>query len=352
VAVAVVCNRCHAILLLLVLAMAMAGVAQAEQIKNRIVAQKKLDKASAKQLSHQFDWRKTVQIPGLLSKGKLTVEQIPNPHWKDEACLACHTQDGKRASPANLRPMKNGAVCLNCHDARFDHSYIHPVDIKPGTDMLRTISAPFKESLQKLNGKISCMTCHDLTKQCLAKKKKEQGMNPQFFRGGPFKTRSEQCFACHNDEHYQRLNPHDQVDKKGRLKENTCRVCHSGSLTSLKQAKSIDKVKFHLTNNLEKMCWGCHPWTPHPGGQFSFFSTKKGPNHLVKPSKYVQESLDNMSKRHNIDLPLEPGSGRVYCGTCHNPHEKGVIKNKRAAKGADSKRRLRAQNICQYCHNK
>ena len=335
-------------LLLLVVMFTPTGEAQADQNKDKTTNQSQSEKNPAS----QFDWNMTTQIPLLLSKDKLIAEQIPNPHWRDDACLACHSKDGKQASSKNIRSLKNAAVCLNCHDARFDHSYIHPVDIKPDANMQTNISKLFKQSLQKTGGKISCVTCHDLTMQCLPEKKKMRGQNPKFFRGGPFETRSEQCFYCHDDNQYPRLNPHDQIDEQGKLKENTCRVCHSGSIESLKQAKSIDKVKFNLTNNLEKMCWGCHPWTPHPGGQFSFFSSKKGPDHLVKPSKFVQDTLDKMSVKHNIDLPLEPGTGRVFCGTCHNPHEKNVIKNKQAAKGADSKKRLRVQKICQYCHYK
>ena len=59
-----------------------------------------------------------------------------------------------------------------------------------------------------------------------------------------------------------------------------------------------------------------------------------------------------MEKKNNIVLPLEPGSGKVFCGTCHNPHEKGVIKLKAAAKGADANKRLRMQKICKNCHDK
>ena len=32
----------------------------------------------------------TEEIPGLLKAGKITVAQIPNPHWRADACLTCH----------------------------------------------------------------------------------------------------------------------------------------------------------------------------------------------------------------------------------------------------------------------
>lgn len=325
-------------ILLLAMVISLANGVQAAQNKDETVIK-------------TFDWGKTSQLPDLLKNGTLPASQIPNPHWRDDACMACHSQDGTQATAQNVRSVQNGTVCLNCHDARFDHSYIHPVDIKPEAAM-SNIKEPFKQSLAMTNGKITCVTCHDLTIQCLADKKKEQGFNPRFFRGGPFKTRSEQCFHCHDEDRYQRLNPHDQIDEQGKLKENTCLICHSGSIESIKQANSIDDVKFNITNNLEKMCLGCHNWTPHPGGQFTFFSNGKGPDHLVKPSAYVQDTLEKMSKKYDIEFPLEPGTGRVFCGTCHNSHEAGVVRNKKSEKGADSFKRLREKDICHYCHAK
>lgn len=100
------------------------------------------------------------------------------------------------------------------------------------------------------------------------------------------------------------------------------------------------------------MCWGCHPWAPHPGGQFTFFKKKSGPDHLIKPPENIKRRLDKMTKKNHIKFPLEPETGKIFCGTCHNVHEKGVIKDPEKAKGADSQKRLRDQPICIYCHLK
>ena len=58
-----------------------------------------------------------------------------------------------------------------------------------------------------------------------------------------------------------------------------------------------------------------------------------------------------MMDKNQVNLPLEESTGKVYCGTCHNPHERGVIKNVTGSKGADEPKRLRATNICENCHD-
>ena len=296
-----------------------------------------------------FDWKNTDKIPQMLKQGLLTVEKIPNPHWQENACLACHTENTKITS--KKPPIKmEVSICQNCHDARFDHSYIHPVNITPDKTMIEKMNPDFRASLKKTNGQVSCFTCHELKLQCLPKHKQKKAINPKFFRGYPFKTRTEQCYFCHDATEYQQLNPHDQIDDTGKIRDNTCRICHAGSIDQLKEEKSVDLIVFHARENLNTLCWGCHRMIPHPGGKFTFFASKKGPNHLIKPQQEILDRLEEQSKEHNILFPLEPETNKIYCATCHNPHEKGVIKNAASAKGADSKNRLRTEKTCRFCH--
>jgi len=219
--------------------------------------------------------------------------------------------------------------------------------------MLKRMNRSYKESLKKSSGKLSCTTCHDISIQCKASKSNQKLVNKKFFRQGPFETRSQPCYFCHDEKQYQRLNPHEQLDDNGKIISQKCRICHAGSIDDLVEEKSIKDVEFHAPDdNLVSMCWGCHKWTPHPGGQFSFFKDKSGPNHLIKPTDYVFKTLTSAEEKNNIIFPLEPKTGKIFCATCHNPHQKGVIGNAAAAKGADSKRRLRAPQVCKYCHLK
>jgi predicted CXXCH cytochrome family protein len=292
------------------------------------------------------------EIPQLIVKTDLSRDKIPSPHWKDNSCIVCHKSQFA-ATENNLRKKNVSDICLSCHDAEYDHHYIHPIDIKPSVKMLKRMEISYKKSLRKTSGKINCSTCHDISIQCEASKSRQKLTNPKFFRSGPFETRSQPCYFCHDRKQYKKLNPHKQLDKHGKIKQQKCRICHAGSIDKLEHAKSIKDVKFHApADNLVSMCWGCHVWTPHPGGQFSFFKNKSGPNHLIKPTPLILKSLQISEKEKQIVFPLEPQTGKIFCATCHNPHQKGVIKNKQAAKGADSKRRLRDQDICQNCHNK
>jgi len=291
------------------------------------------------------------EIPQAVANTELSRSSIPSPHWKDGACNVCHLKTP--ATEKNLRRKDIREICQTCHDARYDHRYIHPVNVKPSAEMLKRMNRSYKESLKKSSGKLSCTTCHDISIQCKASKSNQKLVNKKFFRQGPFETRSQPCYFCHDEKQYQRLNPHEQLDDNGKIISQKCRICHAGSIDDLVEEKSIKDVEFHAPDdNLVSMCWGCHKWTPHPGGQFSFFKDKSGPNHLIKPTDYVFKTLTSAEEKNNIIFPLEPKTGKIFCATCHNPHQKGVIGNAAAAKGADSKRRLRAPQVCKYCHLK
>ncbi|MCK4707862.1 MAG: hypothetical protein KAU21_04535, partial [Gammaproteobacteria bacterium] len=227
----------------------------------------------------------------------------------------------------------------------------HPVDIKPSANKLASMKPEMKKLIRENKGKITCSTCHDISLQCKLESRQKHE-NTRFFRNGPYKRRYDLCNKCHADESYKRFNPHEHVAEDGEIIAEKCRVCHAGSIDDLEEANSIDEVSFHTDDNLESICWGCHKWKPHPGGQFSFFKSSKGPDHLVQPSEKVLARIEHTLKEKNILMPLEPETGRVFCATCHNPHAKGVINNIAAAKGADSKQRLRSKRICNNCHIK
>jgi hypothetical protein len=215
--------------------------------------------------------------------------------------------------------------------------------------MRKNTNNNFLKSLDP-KGNITCATCHDIKAQCLSARKTEQRLNPLFLRNGPYRVRSEICYKCHDINAYPRRNAHDQVDKSGKIKEYTCRICHN-TTKGLNNAKSIADVGFNVKDNLVRICGSCHDLKPHPSGSFTF--TSKGvPNHLVVPPETIKTKMQHSEKSNGVILPLDPVTGKVFCATCHNPHAKGVIKNEAAAKGADEKNRLRTTNICTNCHDK
>ena len=64
----------------------------------------------------------------------------------------------------------------------------------------------------------------------------------------------------------------------------------------------------------------------------------------------MQENLHAYEEQRMVRLPLDDGN--VTCVTCHNPHERGLLKGA-AGVGADEENRLRLTTIneqCTPCH--
>jgi len=318
----------------------LTSVAYAQQQENKMELQKEQKLLNNPQ-----------QIPGLIRGKKISPEQIPDPHWRVDGCLACHKHIPDKKG-LHLRHKNIDQTCNTCHSIVSNHDYIHPSGVVLKKTMQKHMSAGFRKAVKQSKGKVVCTTCHDLPMQCKSERQKERGLNPLFLRNGPYKARSSICYQCHDVSAYQRLNPHDQISDQGKLRKDRCSLCHQ-TLDKLKQAKSIEDVDFNVKGDLSMMCTGCHPWRPHPGGSRLFAREKKlGLNHLVKPPKEIRQKIETTIREQKIILPLDPNTGRVFCGTCHNPHEKKVIKTAAAARGADSKSRLRMKKICEGCHDK
>jgi predicted CXXCH cytochrome family protein len=293
------------------------------------------------------------KIQSLLEEKKITEKQIPDPHWHSGGCIACHSSEAS-SDNRNLRTEDISALCNNCHKTGKSHSIIHPVGISPDKIMLRRMPGEFSKAIKHSNGKMDCLTCHDVVQACNEDREQVRALNPKFFRGGNYQEdRASLCFYCHEEGQYERLNPHKQIAGDGSVNEKSCYVCHK-NMPDGERITDIGQLYFNVENNYSSvednyslMCSGCHPKKPHPGGSFSF-QTSKEVDHLVVPSARVMRLI----QASDIYLPLEPGTRRVFCGTCHNAHEKGVIKKDRSAQGAGSKNFLRDQNICIHCHAK
>lgn len=298
------------------------------------------------------------EIPQLLSQGKIEVEQIPDPHWRGDGsgCAACH-RGTPQGNDMKMRTKDINGLCNNCHGVISAHNYIHAVGMEPSAEKREHMPETFRQAVRRGGGVLTCIACHDLPMQCKKERYGERELNSKFFRGGPYKDRTDLCFECHNPTHYERLNPHDQISDEGELDTQVCMVCHSVA-PNRREVKSMDDVSFNVTDDLTKLCTGCHPWRPHPGGAWSGFSAnsnREGPNHLVKPPLAMLKHIMESETQGDVVLPLEPSNGQIFCATCHNPHERGVQRFIRADRGADGSKRLRKTSggvICNNCHNK
>lgn len=281
-------------------------------------------------------------IPALVAEGKLAAEKIPNPHWRQDACSACH-RVGAPPARTTLRNKNPAKLCGSCHETEIVQSYIHAVGMAPPDDFRARMPEEFRNAVKRDGNIVTCTTCHDLVQQCDRTLSAAQKDNPRFFRGGPYQARTDICFNCHNRDNYERHNPHDQIGNDGVLNTQSCYFCHNAT-PDRRKVRDINDVTFSVEGDLTRLCIGCHPYQPHPAGS----------NHLRVPPPPIEQRLKRMARREGIILPLEPGTGRIFCGTCHNPHERGVQHSKLADKGADGFKRLRrgGMTICLNCHDK
>ena len=253
-----------------------------------------------------------------------------NIHFTGRYCAHCHISIPKKGRGAALKNRGNPNILCQCH-VNTERSYWHPVDINPAKS--RQVKVPAE--LPLLNGRISCITCHDLYQQCRKRK-----IRTDTLRGAPFASRSDFCFRCHDKSAYAPLDPHNQTDKKGNILADSCLYCHLEPPTD---RASLEALSF--IGKLDLLCQRCHMISGSHSGNVKHYGQTPKPKTLLR--------MKAMEAKHQIILPLDE-VGRVTCVTCHNPHAKGVIDpSSPAAKGADIKYRHRLPgNMCVICHNK
>lgn len=270
-----------------------------------------------------------------------------DPHWDPAQCKACHTAARPGKGKARLRGQDASGLCLDCHEDREAHVMIHPDGPVPSPRLARHLADGFDE--RRLGSRrLSCTACHAPRLQCDPARKAERGLNPAFLRGGPYRFRTEFCYRCHDRKAYQRLNAHRQLDSKGQLLEERCRLCHRKVPARDASSGSADTA-LNIDDDYKQICLNCHVWVVHPGGGLPFMD-RGGTHHLKVPPPGIGKRLKIMQVKNGIHMPLDPG-GRIYCATCHNPHQRGVLRDPAAARGADEKYRLRMPQICDNCHD-
>ena len=148
------------------------------------------------------------------------------------------------------------------------------------------------------------------------------------------------CFTCHIGENYKQQSPHKQLDDKGEIIEVRCLFCHQ-TLPDPENTDSIEDVTFK--GDLSRYCVSCHGRfkKPHPARA----------DHMVELKDYMKDSLTALFKDRGVVLPVQ--NDTVNCSTCHNPHEKGVIKRGATKHGSGEEYFLRLDkgyDLCVSCH--
>ncbi|MCC7200113.1 MAG: hypothetical protein IT483_11430 [Gammaproteobacteria bacterium] len=268
------------------------------------------------------------------------------PHWRDDRCDACHTTPGPAVGAAPLKASLADEGCAECHDGSTAGGCGHRSPLTAPEAMVSQM--PSTQAAAMAGGKVGCVTCHDLKQQCLAEHREGRAANPAFLRDGPYRDVSEQCYGCHTRSAQRKLNPHRQVSAGAGVIKESCLLCHPATPSTAPD--SSPKPGFHLASDLNAVCAGCHPVAPHPG--FNNRPAKRGPRwtHLVKPSPQMLEFMRARSTATGLQLPLEPGTDRIVCSTCHNPHATDLPGYPAGGEAGTGDYKLRASNICSACH--
>lgn len=263
-----------------------------------------------------------------------------NPHWKDVMCVACHDAEPEKGAPHLKMGGDVNATCKRCHNSEFARKELHPVGMSPSSK----ISVP--DYMPLTDGKLTCETCHISSIQQEARKKnsKVAEENPTFLRKGLGPSRNAFCFRCHQMDDYARLNPHKQVDHRGRIREQICLFCHASRPDA--KVLGLDHVEF-VAENLSEYCVGCHQGLLDTGHPWNIQHVGK------KPPEKILDAIETSVKRIGVYFPLY--KGEVFCGTCHNPHDKGVLKIDAVKAGLGlENHKLRVtrpgMEICPGCH--
>ena len=264
------------------------------------------------------------------------VTEKTNIHYTGEYCMECHDKTPVSDIDKSLKFGGDFTQLCKCH-GYTPGTYIHPVDIFPSEEKKKMIP----DDLPLLEGKVSCVTCHDIYLQCQANPRFKV-LNRRFLRGAPYVRRTDLCFRCHDERQYTMLDPHNQLTQDGKIIIEKCLYCHEKKPDELHE--HFNDIK--LIGGFEVLCYRCH-----------FKQSKLHPinaNHLVKPSDKTRAIMKVSEKKFNIILPLNY-KGNITCPTCHNPHEKGILPAGQAnSKGASEKYRLRMAaeklQICIACH--
>jgi hypothetical protein len=249
-------------------------------------------------------------------------------HYTGKYCDQCHEKTPVKGGNTYLKYNGDYNLLCKCH-LKTPNSYIHPTDVVP-SDQKKT-KIPADLPLEK--GKLTCLTCHDLYRQC-----QERVVDRYSLRGMPYRKTTDFCFKCHDESEYQMLNPHKQLDEKNNIIIDKCLYCH----TEVPDEKKVRREDPKLIGDLGVLCQRCHIRMAMRGGGF---------NHLAKPTPEIMARIKQTEERFGAVLPLDQ-DGKTTCATCHNPHEKGVIpEGMPAARGAGSPHRLRLpEPMCQWCH--
>lgn len=244
-------------------------------------------------------------------------------------------------------------MCNWCHKASQDAGDHHPLNVGESPDSKIT---KLSKELPLVDGKVTCLSCHERKFECRTEKLKEKvaSKNPNYLIGGPYEKKNEICFKCHIRAELEKTDPHKMLDDKGSVIASQCKFCHS-----LPADKLIEGGKSSgLTGDVNFLCILCHSDRDHPGTRLD----GSAPKHLIKLANERQVVADGKIKTVKIKsmkeikdintnlLPLD-SQGNITCNTCHQVHQKGLLKNEKNKINEGVMLRMTMDQLCNACHS-
>ena len=233
-----------------------------------------------------------VVLAGLLVPASAASVSV-NPHWTGKHCAECHVGD---KAPELQFGGEIVTVCNRCHgEVPSACAKLHITNsILPDT-MKGTVPADWPQ----MDSKVTCLTCHAVQLQMYENISEEKD-NSKFLRGSKPLVLYGFCFNCHQEERFQKTNPHQlRTNSEGRP---PCFRCHTHKLYSGFETSFQASVK---TRN-PSLCIGCH-WNL---GQEHIDHVLLEANKLSENQAVLKEF-----KQDGIDLPLP--EGRMHLSLIH-----------------------------------
>jgi hypothetical protein len=285
-----------------------------------------------------------------------------NPHWSEKYCTECHLEKPKDGEPITYKFEGDFIqLCKSCHDTALFRAEQHIVGVKLTVNQF--IKRPPAEFLLQ-DEKLTCITCHDARLQEKDNISTKEN-NPMFLRGVPYdakitfewnksekvderysQTRYVICLECHREEPLLQWSPHqDQINRDGSVNDEICLFCHF----EVPDRNAVDKAGWKLRRTIEDQCINCHMGKSrlHPIRVTHYGNTS--------PDKIINQ-ISFSIRRVGLIIPMgidAQGIERLVCPSCHNPHQRGVLKNPITEKGADvlpGRLRLAGFAMCLACH--
>jgi predicted CXXCH cytochrome family protein len=273
---------------------------------------------------------------------------IDVPSARSGPCGSCHAVHTGKGPFMWARQLPSSAACFegyckSCHapgqcaEKAVPRNAAHPA---AKAASVNTAGLPlFNDSCeQSSQGKVACMTCHDVHNPSPVTAITEAGKKGQYLRLGEG-GQGALCQSCHAEQSLIRGTPHDMSIASPGYRNalgkapaqsglcGTCHLVHGATLNEYMWGAPVGtdvpnewlKAEKPSKNIMVSLCTGCH----EKGG----IAAKHVPLFGLHPGAFYSRVSEIANKRLQLNICLFTPSGKtspiggIVCATCHNAHQ-------------------------------